>query len=99
MKDLSNDPATGKRAVLVPSSMQGGNTVADDPGLAMTAPGSASVLPAPDAVNNLPLPEMSPGGQMPVSHPGNRDKITTKEGPAGGGGFETITIGGAWKVL
>jgi hypothetical protein len=98
MKDLTHDPATGARAVLVPSSMQGGNTVSDDPGLSMTAPGSASVLPEIDKLDHLPLPEI-PGSQMPVSHPGQRDKVKTSGGSNGGGTFETITVSGSWKEL
>jgi hypothetical protein len=78
--------------------MQGGNTVSDDPGLSMTAPGSASVLPEIDKLDHLPLPEL-PDSQMPVSHPGQRDKVTAPGGSRGGGSFETITIAGAWKEL
>lgn len=51
---------------LVPSSMNGGNTVADDPGLSMTAPGSPSISPVPDVLDRLPLPVPS-GPQVPVS--------------------------------
>lgn len=38
--------------------MSAGNTVADDPALTMTAPGSQSVLPVPDAMDRLPQPEL-----------------------------------------
>lgn len=43
-------------AALVPSSMNPGNTTADAPNLAMTAPGSPSVNPAPENADRLPLP-------------------------------------------
>lgn len=85
MQDLTNDPQTGKKAYLVPSSMQAGNTTYGDPGLAMTAPGSLSVLPVPEKPDVLPMPRFSEDGQIPVSHPGNRDKVKTSNGPEGGG--------------
>jgi hypothetical protein len=46
--------------------MSAGNTVASDPGLAMTAPGSPSVLPVADVLDRLPLPVNS-GPEIPVS--------------------------------
>lgn len=43
------------------SSQSAGNTVAaDNTSLAMTAPGSPSVLPVPDATDRLPQPELGP---------------------------------------
>jgi hypothetical protein len=64
-------------AYLVPSSMSGGNTVADEPSLAMTAPGSPGIMPMPDVYDNLPLPRDS-GTEIPVSHPGLRSKVTAE---------------------
>jgi hypothetical protein len=54
--------------------MQAGNTVADDPKLAMTAPGSQSVLPVVDTVNVLPMPRWSNEAAgvpdpLPVNYP------------------------------
>lgn len=73
MQDL-----TGQHpAYLVPSSMSGGNTVSDDPNLAMTAPGSPGIMPMPDVQDNLPLPQDS-GTQIPVSHPGQHGRVTAE---------------------
>lgn len=82
MQDLTGGSQTGAKAILVPSSMSGGNTVADDPKLSMTAPGSPGIMPLPDAVDHLPLPDHS-GAEIPVSHPGVRDKVTVQSAPAG----------------
>lgn len=69
-------------ANLVPSSMSGGNTVSDDPGLSMTAPGSPGVMPMPDAMDNLPLPRSS-GDEIPVSHPGTHERVTAESSRPG----------------
>lgn len=78
MQDLTGEfPAH-----LVPSSMSAGNTVADDPSLAMTAPGSPGVMPMPDVMDNLPLPRTS-GGEIPVGHPGQYSRVTDESGRPG----------------
>lgn len=84
---------------LVPSSMQAGNTTADDPALAMTAPGSESVLPVPDKLDVLPMPRFSNPAQIPVSHPGGRDKVAVQPARWGGATFGTIDFGGPWKEV
>jgi hypothetical protein len=82
---------------LVPSSMNAGNTTADDRKWSMSAPGSPSVLPVADKMDNLPLPEFT-GSQIPVSHPGQRDRVQAQGGSNGGGRFETPgPASGAWK--
>ncbi len=62
-------------AYLVNSSMNAGNTTADDPQLAMTAPGSTSILPVPERMDVLPMPQWSAGAQIPVSHPGQQQRV------------------------
>jgi hypothetical protein len=83
---------------LVPSSMSGGNTTADDRKWSMSAPGSQSVLPVADRMDHLPLPEFT-GPQIPVSHPGQRDRIEPGSSPHGGGRFEVISVPGTWKEV
>lgn len=78
MQDLTHDAQTGAKAYLVPSSMQAGNTTSNAPELAMTAPGSPSVLPVPETPDRLPMPENT-GAQIPVSFPGNREKIAVQD--------------------
>lgn len=90
MEDL-----TGRfMANLVPSSMQAGNTTADDPALAMTAPGSTSVLPVPEKLDVLPMPRFTNGTAIPVSHPGSREKVTAASARWGGATYSSITTGG-----
>lgn len=82
---------------LVPSSMSGGNTVYDNPELAMTAPGTVGVNEyAEVATDHLPLPEFA-GPQIPVSHPGRREKVAPQAASHGGGQFDVISVPGAWK--
>ncbi len=94
MEDL-----TGRfMANLVPSSMQAGNTTAGDPQLAMTAPGSESVLPVPEKMDVLPMPKFTNGTAIPVSHPGSREKVTAASSRWGGATFSPITTGdGHWE--
>jgi hypothetical protein len=95
MEDL-----TGRfMANLVPSSMQAGNTTADDPQLAMTAPGSQSVLPVPDKMDVLPQPTFTNSAPIPVVHPGKQQHAPFAHGNRGNGTFETISIGGTWKEV
>jgi hypothetical protein len=84
---------------LVPSSMHGGNTTADDRKFSMSAPGSQSVLPVPPRLDNLPLPEYS-GSQIPVGHPGRQQSASAAH-PADGGGrwVEEESTAGKWKVM
>jgi hypothetical protein len=102
MQDLTRDGSTGAKAVLVPSSMSGGNTVYDDPQLAMTAPGSPGVNNYAEVnADVLPQPQL-PGDQIPVSHPGNRDRVTVKSGAQGGGGYEdahAVPSSALWKEM
>lgn len=88
----------GNAAPLVPSSMSGGNTVAGDPALAMTAPGSQGVMPTPETMDHLPLPVFS-GAEIPVSN--QRDRVTGNPAPGGDGPWEQITQAGngGWKQL
>ena len=83
MKDLSGSV----QAPLVNSSMNAGNTTASNPELAMTAPGSESVLPVSDRLDVLPQPRFTNGTAIPVSHPGIRDKVTVHAGPDGSTGW------------
>lgn len=92
MEDL-----TGKfPAALVPSSMNPGNTTADAPNLAMTAPGSPSVNPIHETPDNLPLPVFSQA-QIPVSNAKNKPAV-----PRPGGSFgewaDKSRASGPWKV-
>jgi hypothetical protein len=91
MNRLPNPP-------LVPSSMSAGNTVATDPALSMTAPGSPSILPVPDALDRLPLPVNS-GAEIPVST--ERDRTEGNPAPGGMGPWTDITEtgNGGWKQL
>jgi len=88
-------------ASLVPSSMSGGNTVADDPQLSMTAPGTPSVNAAhmPDATDHLPLPEFSNGTAIPVSN--HQDRTAGNPAPGGMGPWIDITEtgNGGWRQL
>jgi hypothetical protein len=77
---------------LVVSSMNAGNTTADDRQHSMSAPGSPSVLPVPDRMDNLPLPQ--PGARADHAHTvgagGAResrpaDTVATRPGQDGGG--------------
>ncbi|MGH3302534.1 MAG: hypothetical protein ACRDOK_12780 [Streptosporangiaceae bacterium] len=81
---------------LVPSSMNAGNTTSDDPQLAMTAPGTRSVLPVPEQTDVLPQPESirqdrtvlvaADGGKAsaaPESSPYRTDGGTYEQGPQG----------------
>ena len=110
MQDLTNDPQTGGKAHLVNSSMNAGNTTSDNPGLSMTAPGSASVLPVPDVTDHLPLPEATPGaaspaGERPTTIPlnwpprlgehGSQSATDTGYRPAAFKGW-TRTVGQQW---
>lgn len=93
---------TGKfTAALSPSSMNAGNTTADDPKLSMTAPGSTSILPVPERMDVLPMPQFTNGTAIPVSHPGTRDRVTVVGGRDGAGpGWKDahdIPSGGPWK--
>lgn len=83
---------------LVPSSMQGGNTVSDSASLSMTAPGSQSVIPVPETLDVLPLPRPS-GAEIPVSN--QRDRVTGNPAPGGTGPWTDITEtgNGGWKQL
>lgn len=87
-------------AALSPSSMNAGNTTADDRKLTMSAPGSVSVLPVPDKLDNLPQPQFSDGGQIPVSHPGSRDRVTVQSSAHGGGRYSDthgVPAASLWK--
>jgi hypothetical protein len=76
MQDLTHDPRTGGKAYLAPSSMNAGNTTADDHKWSMSAPGSESVLPVPDRLDNLPMPRFTNGAEIPVGHPGMQKKAS-----------------------
>jgi hypothetical protein len=53
------DDLTGQyEASPAPTSQSPGNTVADRPDLAMTAPGSEPVNPVPDVVDSVPNPKL-----------------------------------------
>jgi hypothetical protein len=69
---------------LVPSSMHGGNTTADDRRYSLSAPGSPSVLAVPDVLDNLPLPQPT-GPQLPVGHPGQQESVRVQAADDGGG--------------
>jgi hypothetical protein len=93
---------TGKfTAALSPSSMNAGNTTAGDPQLAMTAPGSQSVLPVADKMDVLPMPQWTPGPQIPVSHPGMQERVQVQSARAGSIGWKDAHgiagDGGGWK--
>lgn len=94
MIDLTGKYA--KVAVMVPSSMNPGNTTYDDPSLAMTAPGSQSILPAPEKkhIDVLPLPIAS-DGQIPLSN--SPDNIRPLPAHPGGGTFDLPSWTGSWK--
>jgi len=81
---------------LVPSSMQGGNTVSDSAALSMTAPGSAPALPTPQTLDRLPMPEMTNGTPIPVSN--QRDRVTGNPAPGGDGGWsQSGASGHGWS--
>lgn len=90
MQDLSGSYPLS----LAPSSMSGGNTLADDPHLTMTAPGSQSVNPLPDRKDILPMPQI-PGSRIPVSNAPN--KPAAQGSDTGGGSFTHAAFGGTWK--
>jgi hypothetical protein len=71
---------------LVNSSMQGGNTTADAPALAMTAPGSRSVLPVAEVLDILPMPEWSNDTPIPVSNMARSGRVPAPAGPGNGPG-------------
>lgn len=76
---------------LVPSSMSAGNTVSDDPALAMTAPGSPSVLPVPESTDRLPQPS-------PVAKP--RTTVVGGGGSSGPGSvWEGFSDSGRWTQV
>lgn len=85
MQNLSEQLAS--KAILVPSSMNAGNTTASNPELAMTAPGSESVLPVQERLDVLPQPRFSNGTPIPVSYPGVRQKVAVHAGPDGAIGW------------
>jgi hypothetical protein len=80
MQDLTGDPRFP--AHLSVSSMSAGNTVASDPSLARTAPGSPSILPVPEATDNLPLPQFSAGPKIELNDP-RRSGESAQPAPAG----------------
>lgn len=86
--DQMDDLADRFPASLVPSSMNAGNTVADEPALAMTAPGLPSVLAVPETTDRLPMPVL-PTDRIPVNFP-----VQPWETVPGGGGFEPD----AWQM-
>lgn len=91
MRDLTRDAQTGAKAILVPSSMSAGNTVYDEPGLAMTAKGSPGVNNYAEVAKDvLPQPTWSNPDQIPVSHPGVRDRVMAPRASDGNNP-------GAWK--
>ena len=94
MIDLTSKYAA--KAVLVPSSMNPGNTTYDDPSLAMTAPGSQSILPYAEKKHTdvLPLPVAS-DGQIPLSN--SPDNIKPPPSHPGGGKFDLPAWTGSWK--
>lgn len=93
MQDLTARYA--KTAVLVPSSMSTGNTMADNPELAMTAPGSKTVNPKPDRIDNLPLPQAS-DGQIALSNSPDSPRPQPSPHP-GSGTFSQPSFTGPWK--
>ena len=70
--------------------------MSSDPALAMTAPGSPSVLPVTEATDRLPLPVNS-GPQIPVST--ETDRVTGNPRPSEGSAFGDAAYGNAvkWK--
>jgi hypothetical protein len=88
-------------AALSPSSMQGGNTTADDAALVMSAPGSQSVLPVPDRMDVLPMPKFTNDTAIPVSHPGQREKVAVQSARDGSipwkDAHDIPSPGGGWK--
>jgi hypothetical protein len=93
VEDLTRDPATGGKAHLVVSSGSGGNTVAGDPTLAMTAPGSPGVIPTPETMDHLPLPDLSnaaPDRTVPDPIPVNWPLRAGESAPNPGGGFRDV---------
>jgi hypothetical protein len=100
VQDLTHDPRTGGKAYLSPSSMNAGNTTADDPQLSMTAPGSVSILPVAERLDVLPLPQWSAGGQIPLSHPGMQERVQVQSSRGGSIPWtdaHDIPSGGPWK--
>lgn len=77
---------TGQQdAYLSPSSMQAGNTTAANPALAMTAPGSESVLPVAERLDVLPQPRWTNATPIPVSHPGMQERAPVQAARDGSG--------------
>jgi hypothetical protein len=89
---------TGKfPAHLVNSSMNGGNTTAGDPKLAMTAPGSVGINPVTETPDILPQPAL-PAEQVPVSNAPHKPQPAKPAGPTGYGTWGTPkSAGGFWK--
>jgi hypothetical protein len=73
---------------LLPSSMSGGNTVFDNPALAMTAPGSTSVDNFADIAEDV-LPEPRPTERprtVLIGRDGSRDSAAPRTDPGTGPG-------------
>lgn len=94
MKDLSSK----YDIPLVPSSMNPGNTTYDEPQLAMTAPGSQSVLPRlkPNKMDVLPMPQAS-DGETPVSDAPKKPHPSKDRHPGGPRTFGHQGFPGTWK--
>lgn len=90
MQDLTSS----YKIALVTSSMSCGNTISDDPKIAMTAPGSQPVNPPPDAKDILPQP-ISTDGQIPLSNAPKKPR--PQQANPGGGAFTHQAFGGTWK--
>lgn len=85
---------------LVPSSMHGGNTTADDRQYSMSAPGSDSVLPVPDRMDHLPLPNFTNGTAIPVGHPGQQQHVSTAHPDDGAERWSEVDLGGRrWRQM
>jgi hypothetical protein len=85
---------------LVNESMNAGNTTASNPDLAMTAPGSESVLPVSERLDVLPQPRFTNPTPIPVSHPGIRDRVRTPARPEPAGAWRDVhdrDDGGGWR--
>lgn len=103
MQDLTRDAQTGAKAYLVTSSMSAGNTVSapDAAKRAMTAPGSASILPpSPTSDNLVNIPAVS-DEKIPVSFPGTHDKVAIAQPVRDGGmpwtDMHDVPKGSRWK--
>lgn len=91
--------ADGRYLNLVPSSMQGGNTVSDDASLSMTGPGSPGVMPVPETMDRLPQPEI--GAEHPAVFNEHHQAVDGHPGSDVSGGWNQITEtgNGGWKQL